>query len=270
MKQQESTRAGMIVAVLGIGVSIATGFAVSEWLGVVAGTAALAVAYLASLIVGRMARAERATTDLAAQVAQLEAAIASQIQARMSAEEQARAANLRAADAALPSSLSRKLVAVDSPTAPLVDETTGLYGEGYFLATVEQRINAARRHLRPVAVGLLEVIVDPKADPMVHVDPTVVTAALSETLRDADTACRLGDGRFAIILEDTPENGAIWTIERLRRQVSDAVEKSTMWAGVACYPAHGFDSTEILAQAEQALTAARDWPQDRIEVAETR
>jgi hypothetical protein len=41
----------------------------------------------------------------------------------------------------------------------------------------------------------------------------------------------------------------------------------TLWAGVACYPAHAFDAGEILTQADAALTAAREWRQDRIEVA---
>ncbi|MCK7470616.1 MAG: GGDEF domain-containing protein [Desulfomicrobium escambiense] len=37
--------------------------------------------------------------------------------------------------------------------------------------------------------------------------------AIRETLREADIACRLDDGTFAVILEDTPENGAVWTVE---------------------------------------------------------
>jgi GGDEF domain-containing protein len=267
MTKQDSAIAGVLIGAVGVGVSVAAGIAVVTWLGVVSGIAALIVAYLTQQIMARMTRAESATAKVTAQVAQLEEAIASQIQARMHAEESARSANLRAADAELESSLTRKL---DDPPALLTDEETGLLGEGYFLATVAQRISAARRHLRPVAVGLIDVIVDPTTDPSAKIEPTVVSLALADTLRDADTACRLDDGRFAVILEDTPENGAIWTIERLRRQVGEAVQQSTLWAGVACYPAHGFDSTEILAQAEQALTAARDWPQDRIEVAESR
>lgn len=86
-------------------------------------------------------------------------------------------------------------------------------------------------------------------------------------MRDADTACRMDDGRFALVLEDTPENGAIWTVERVRRRLAEAAPGQTLWAGVACYPAHAFDSDEILAQTEQALQAAREWRQDRIEVA---
>jgi hypothetical protein len=38
-------------------------------------------------------------------------------------------------------------------------------------------------------------------------------------------------------------------------------------AGIACYPAHAFGSTELLQRATEALVAARDWNQDRIEVA---
>ena len=40
-----------------------------------------------------------------------------------------------------------------------------------------------------------------------------------------------------------------------------------MWAGVACYPAHGFTTDEILDRADHALDLAREWRQDRIEVA---
>ena len=84
---------------------------------------------------------------------------------------------------------------------------------------------------------------------------------------DADTACRLTDGTFAIILEDTPENGAVWTVERVRRNLVSRFGNHTMWAGVACYPAHAFSTDELLDQARQALTSAKEWKQDRIEVA---
>lgn len=266
--RQQNALAATAVGLIGIGVGLAAGIAVVAWLGVVAGIAAVLAAYLAYLTANRMSRAEDRTQALAAQVEQLESAIASQIQARMSAEEEARKANLRAADAELTNSLTGRPTTLDQ--TDLTDPVTGLFGESYFLVSVEQRISAARRHLRPVAVALLEVVEDPASPNPTAVDPLPVTEALAETLRDADTACRLADGRFAMILEDTPENGAIWTIERLRRTLAENVSTCTMWAGLSCYPAHGFDTDEILSQAEVALHAARDWPQDRIEVAEAR
>lgn len=265
--RQQSAVAATIIGLTGIGLGLAAGFAVVYWLGVVAGIASVLAAYLAYLFVNRIVVTEERTQALANQVEQLESAVASQIQARMSAEEEARKANLRAAESELTNALSTR---EPTTSGELCDPQTGLFGEAYFLVTVEQRISAARRHLRPVSVAVVDVVVDPTVKEPAAVDPFTVTEALAETLRDADTACRLDDGRFAVILEDTPENGAIWTIERLRRCLAERIDKSTLWAGIACYPAHGFDSNEILGQAEVALGAARDWPQDRIEVAEAR
>jgi GGDEF domain-containing protein len=260
---------GITVGAIGIAMGLAAGVAVVAWLGVVAGIAAVAAAYLAYLTVNRMSAGEERTQELATQIEQLETAVANQIQARMHAEEEARKANMRAADAELGNALAPQ-VQQAAAGRELTDPTTGLYGESYFMVSVEQRISAARRHLRPVAVGLVEVVVDPTARPSDHIDPLIVTEALAATLRDADTACRLDDGRFAVILEDTPENGAIWTMERLRRHLGETTRSCTLWAGLSCYPAHGFDTDEILSQAEHALIAARDWPQDRIEVAQAR
>jgi diguanylate cyclase (GGDEF)-like protein len=149
----------------------------------------------------------------------------------------------------------------------LTDAVTGLFSEGYFRVALDARLSAARRHLRPVAVVLLDVV-DGLGEGLPRpTAPTAVAEGINETVRDADTACRMKDGRFGLVLEDTPENGAIWTIERVRRHLADRYPGQTMWAGVACYPAHAFDAKEILKQAEDALLAAREWRQDRIEVA---
>jgi len=94
-----------------------------------------------------------------------------------------------------------------------------------------------------------------------------VTGSIRQTLRDADTACRMSNGCFALILEDTPENGAVWTVERIRRNLTSRHGQHTLWAGVACYPAHAFSTDEILDQATVALASAREWKQDRIEIA---
>jgi len=150
----------------------------------------------------------------------------------------------------------------------LIDSRTGLLGESYFIHALNGRVAAARRHLRPLALILMDVIEGTPSGAPTHADPEVVAEIAQTTLRDADTLCRLADGRFAMILEDTPENGAIWTVERIRRRINERLENTTAWAGVACYPAHGFDGPEVLSQARRAITAARDWQQDRTEVAD--
>lgn len=149
----------------------------------------------------------------------------------------------------------------------LTDPLTNLFSEAYFRVALDARIASARRHLRPVAIALLDVVEGVSSDSVSRPDPVEVTRCIRQTLRDADTACRLTDGVFALILEDTPENGAVWTVERIRRTLTNQFPDVTLWAGVACYPAHAFSTEELLDASRFALTAARDWRQDRIEVA---
>ncbi len=152
-------------------------------------------------------------------------------------------------------------------TGALTDPDTGLFNEQFFRVTLETRVSAARRHLRPVAVVLVQVARGVREGEPTPTAPTTVADGVRATLRDADTACRLDDGRFALILEDTPENGAVWTVERIRRALASSAEGQTLWAGIACYPAHAFDAWELFDRASRALAAAREWHQDRIEVA---
>ena len=170
----------------------------------------------------------------------------------------------------LPSDPTRKVEKV--MTSPITDPT-GLFSEDYFHIAVETRVSAARRHLRPVAIVLFDVMQGVRSGNPTRVAPEPVVQAIRTTLREADTACRLADGRFGFVLEDTPEDGAIWTVERLRRALTDTGDTTereavqTRWAGIACYPAHAFSASETLAKAQAAFEAAKDWPQDRIEVA---
>jgi GGDEF domain-containing protein len=135
-----------------------------------------------------------------------------------------------------------------------------LLGPEHFDVAVENRIKAARRFLKPLSVVQL------------HIDGGPATqerfgAVVLETLRDCDIACGLAGDRIALLLEDTPENGAVWAVERIRRSLSEIDASVKLWAGIACYPAHALDSDEVLARCEEALVRAQEWPRDRIEVA---
>lgn len=159
----------------------------------------------------------------------------------------------------------RRGEALDPPG--LTDPLTGLYSEAYFQVALDGRIATARRHLRPLAVVLLEVIEDLEKGAPRPADAREMANGLREILRESDTLCRLQSGVFAMLLEDTPENGAIWSVERLRRHLVSTNDRLTVWAGIACYPSHGFETHELLDRAELALGSAREWRQDRIEVA---
>jgi GGDEF domain-containing protein len=211
----------------------------------VAGWAAGGVAYAAGT------RVERA------EAAQAEAEAVVEVEREALGRSEARVRMLEAVLSAQPS----------APAADdlLNDAETGLPGRAYFAVCLDARVEAARRHLRPVAIVLLE-ITEPTGLPG---DARFVADTLRATLRSADTACRLdGDRRYGLILEDTPESGAVWTVERLRRNLTArATAPHVVAAGVACYPAHALATEELRRRAFEALETARNWRQDRIEVA---
>ena len=141
----------------------------------------------------------------------------------------------------------------------LREDESGLLNEEYFRAALPNRVATARRVLRPISIVLARIAEREHA--------RQVAFGLLDTLRESDTACRLDDGTFALILEDTPENGAVWTVERLRRLLADQGTDLVVWAGVAAYPAHALEAPALLTLAETALGDAMQWSQSRIEVA---
>jgi two-component system cell cycle response regulator len=248
---------GLSVGVLGL----VLGAAAAAWgvwaLAVAAGACALVAGVVVMRLVGQLDRATAEAERLSRQVDQLQEAAEKEAADRAHLEHQ------------LSSRLQLTSVRKGTQGDALIDATTGLFSEGYFTVALEARIAAARRNLKPVAVVVMEVIQDLNGALPHPTEPARVAHSIKATIREADTACRLMDGGFALVLEDTAENGAIWTVERIRRSLTSGDPGVTMWAGVACYPAHGFTTEEILDRADLALDMAREWRQDRIEVATT-
>lgn len=149
----------------------------------------------------------------------------------------------------------------------LLDPSSGLFAEPFFLATVNRRLASSRRVLRPLAIALFEVVDGLPDGSPVPSNPKVVAAMANGTMRHADVAARLSDGTYGLLLDDTPEDGAIWAVERLRRSLDARPGQRTLRAGVACYPGNSLTARGLLSGARAALASAREWPQDRIEVA---
>lgn len=234
----------------------------------------LGAAAAAGLILRRDASEARDLEDRVSsmneQIRQLENAIAAQVQSRMAAEEAVKSLSTQLSEAERRAGDTSRPIVVTTdgePAEGLTDPLTGLFNHDYFLVALDSRIAAARRHLRPVAVAVLDIVEGREGADRPPGDPLFIADVLRETLRESDTATRLADGRFGVVLEDTPENGAIWTMERIRRRLAEDNDALTMWAGVACYPAHAFDVGALIERADVALEAAREWHQDRIEVA---
>src|SRR5262249_23089133 len=97
------------------------------------------------------------------------------------------------------------------------DAATGLFDERYFAVLVQQQVAAARRSLRPISVIIFEIdAIDGAGEAQPSQALTVVGDVIRRTLRECDSACRLGELMIGAILEDTPESGAVWAAERVR------------------------------------------------------
>jgi diguanylate cyclase (GGDEF)-like protein len=100
---------------------------------------------------------------------------------------------------------------------------------------------------------------------------------LLTSLRDkVDVACRLGGGRFAVLLPSTPPgpHAAGHVADRVRRRVAATrlsddelgeLGRFTMSFGVAGFPDAAEDADELAAAAENRLETARAAGGDRIE-----
>jgi diguanylate cyclase (GGDEF)-like protein len=153
-----------------------------------------------------------------------------------------------------------KLADVPVPTRQdarsMLDAETGLPDDRFFSLAVDGRVATARRHLWPVAIVLLEVGAD--GDGRHRRDAVAAFAGvMRRTLREADVACRLGPHTFGLVLDDTSEEGGVWTAERLQIALArDPAPVRSLAAGVASYPTHGLRADEVMARAKAALQRA--------------
>jgi diguanylate cyclase (GGDEF)-like protein len=143
----------------------------------------------------------------------------------------------------------------DAP-ARIIDAETGLPDERYFAVALDERMAAARRHLWPTTVLLLELGFD-ESDANHSAGVAEFATLLRLTLRQSDIACRLNATTFGVILEDTAENGGVWSAERLQLVLARRVPSvRRLAAGVASYPTHGLAADMILQRAQEALARA--------------
>ena len=258
---------GVTAGCVGLVLAVIAMVTEQPWLAGAAGVAALVAGLFTLGLADRLqrtvaradeesARAEAARADSDAMAARAARFEAEALLARTHTVDLSVGSSSSAPDRADPIDLGR-----------VTDAETGLFNTAFFAVTLDKRVSAARRGLRPLALALLEPVtgLDGGA-PEPAVDRPVADCLL-HTLRDSDIACRLDGGLVALILEDTPENGAVWTVERVRRRLAGGDGLVSLRAGVACYPAHAFDADQLLDAAHDALRSARDWHQDRIEVA---
>ena len=121
------------------------------------------------------------------------------------------------------------------------DPVTGVYDEPHLHDQLRRLAAAARQYDEPFALVLLRA---PRRS------ATDALRQLVGTARELDLVAQLADGRLAVVLPRTGEQGAAEAAERLRAGVG-----GTVAAGVAVWRA-GDTATDVVAAAERLLAAS--------------
>ena len=159
---------------------------------------------------------------------------------------------------------------VPLPDDAIVDDVSGLPDARFFAIALDRKVALARRTLKPLTVALFEI------DGFVDFAPylrdhaiRVLSRVTQNTLRESDTVCHTNAAVIAALLDDTPETGAVWAADRIRRALLETPARDivTVSAGLACYPSHAMEAEELRIEAERALELARQNGPGRIEVA---
>jgi GGDEF domain-containing protein len=157
------------------------------------------------------------------------------------------------------------------PWGDLVDPLTGMLDARYFWAALERRVAASRRKLSPFSLVILELWpTEPGRARVSDQSVKVLAAVVRAVLRDSDTGCRIDDHSIGLLLEDTPEAGAVWATERVRGGFFATTFRGNVQlaVGIAAYPAHALEADRLMEAARAAARRSLQGGDQAIEIAE--
>ncbi len=144
----------------------------------------------------------------------------------------------------------------------ITDELTGLANDRRFAERLERDLERAAVEGKPVALCLLDVDDFKRInDGFGHAAGNNVLVGIAGLLRHGGEAFRLGGDEFALLLYGRDEATALLIAEAVLRRVSEAEyghgAEVTVSVGLAVFPAHETERTELVRAADSALYAAK-------------
>jgi GGDEF domain-containing protein len=123
----------------------------------------------------------------------------------------------------------------------IYDKESGLYADWYFGFRLREEIARSERYGQPLTLLLVEDV-DQGLEETVK---QLVFRSLDETLRNTDIVAHLNARRFAVLLTNTPQEGALVATRRIRAGLAPR----PIHVGFACYPEDGLDAPSLLMSA---------------------
>ena len=165
----------------------------------------------------------------------------------------------------------------------LTDPLTGLGNHRHFHERLQHDLDKAQEEGFPLTLCLLDIDNFKQVnDRYGHPSGDKVLAQVAARLRQGGEAFRLGGDEFALLLPRRDEHEGLSIarsiIERMSETEIDLGEVLNMSAGVATYPQHGVERSELVRVADSALYVAKEqgkntvrvYRPDVIEIAELR
>ncbi len=158
----------------------------------------------------------------------------------------------------------------------VTDWLTGLKNHGYFFERLNEELDRALRHRRPLALLLADLddfkqVNDARGHAAGDRVLQTVGEVMMDALRSADIVCRLGGEEFGILLPETDGPGAFLVAERIRESMANraitGVGKVTISFGVAAVPEHAIERDELVESADRALYLAKREGKNRTRLA---
>ncbi|MGH2749018.1 MAG: diguanylate cyclase [Actinomycetota bacterium] len=153
------------------------------------------------------------------------------------------------------------------------DALTGIANRRMFEHVLAREFSRAERSGEPLTLVMLDVdhfkkLNDTHGHQVGDEVLKGVARALDQRSRDFDVVARYGGEEFAVILPGCSSKEAIAVAERLRGGISEAggelAEPITASAGVASFPSHAGDVTELIRAADEALYESKRAGRDRV------
>lgn len=166
-----------------------------------------------------------------------------------------------------------------------VDAGTGAFNRRFLLDSLRHAVARARRSGQPLSVVVYDLdhfkaVNDTYGHAAGDTVLRLSTAAVRGALRESDVLARVGGEEFTVLLEQTPQAGALELAERMRRAVQGfdfelpdpadpqgqrrVQHRQTVSLGVAALaPEQGSDA-ELLQAADRALYAAKRAGRNRV------
>jgi len=158
------------------------------------------------------------------------------------------------------------------------DNLTGLLSRRMFRDRLAHAIERAVRNVNTVGLILLNVNKFKEVNEMLGYEAAdavlvQVAATLRATLRDCDTIARWSSDEFAVLIEDLAEDThAVEVAQKIIAALAAPVDAQphanfiTFSAGVAVFPATGADHDVLLKRADIAMTRAKAWGENSVEL----